>query len=307
MLPPSNQLHQPPHDHNAAWLGIEWVNEPASEPAIQALATDLLQYRISTVYVYTTYMRSDDTFGPSYAHAPAFVRQLKKAYPEVVIQAWIGLPLKLLIPGLWAGTVDLADPDVRTRIIDLAVQLVEEAGFDGVHLDPEPVTSGNGNLIRLLAETRQRLPDGAILSIAGRRIAPLPGRIPELVASPVAWSARYYREVASHVDEIAVMVYDSTLPWAWAYRAWTCAETIRLSRALADAGIRLYIGIPTSEEETYTHHPEAENISSGIDGVLCALKLCRSCAAMVTGLAVYPYWETDAQEWGTFEMMWLLE
>jgi len=68
-----------------------------------------------------------------------------------------------------------------------------------------------------------------------------------------------------------------------------------------------YIGVPTSEEETYLHHPRAEDITSGIGGVLCALKFCRSCTTTVTGLAVYPYWETDAQEWGVFRRMWLLE
>ena len=220
----SAQQDQPPRDLNAAWLGIEWVNEPVVETAVQALAADLQRNNIGTVYVYTTYMRGNSTFGQTYAHAPSFVRQLKKAYPEVTVQAWIGLPLKLPIPGLWAGAVDLADPDIRARIVELAVHLVEEVGFDGIHLDPEPVASGNRHLIRLLAEMRERLAEDAILSIAGRRIAPLPGRIPELVASPVAWSARYYREVASHVDEIAVMVYDSTLPWASAYRVWTCVR-----------------------------------------------------------------------------------
>ena len=104
--PFSIQEQQISHDRNAAWLGIEWVNEPVGESAVRALAADLEQYGIRTVYVYTTYMRGDKTFGATYAHAPSFVRHLKDAYPEVMVQAWIGLPLKLLVPGLWAKIHD---------------------------------------------------------------------------------------------------------------------------------------------------------------------------------------------------------
>lgn len=303
-------LSRPPEraasrEHNAVWLGIEWVNEPVDETAVQSLAIDLQRHGIRTVYVYTTYMRADNAFGATYAHAQSFVRYLKAAYPQVGVQAWIGLPLWFPIPSVWAGTVELADPDTRARIVALAAQMVGDAGFDGVHLDPEPVASGNRHLIDLLKELRERLGDGPVLSISGRHIAPVPGRIPEWVAFPVAWSPSYYRQVAFYVDEIAIMVYDSSLPWAWAYRAWTGVQTIRVSLALVGTGTRLYIGVPTSEERTYTHRPEAETISSGIGGVLDAFTVCPWCEAAVTGLAIYPHWETDVQEWVIFREMWL--
>jgi len=292
---------------NAVWLGIEWVNEPVAEAAVQSLAADLQRYGIRTVYVYATYMRAGSTFGATYAYAPFFVSHLKEAYPEVIVQAWMGLPLKFPIPALWPGTVDLADRRTRAQIVDLAAWMVEEAGFDGVHLDPEPVASGDRYLLRLLEELRARLPTGAILSISGRHIAPFTGWIGESLVAPWAWSPGYYRQVASHVDEIGVMVYDSSMPWAWAYRAWTCVQTMRVSGALAGTGVALFIGVPTSEERTYTHWPKAENMRSGIDGVLCALRLCRRCNVTVTGLAVYPHWETDAQEWESFRKVWLAE
>jgi hypothetical protein len=213
---------------NAAWLGIEWVNEPVDEMAIRSLASDLQRYGIRTVYVYTTYMRAGNAFGATYAHAPSFVQHLKESF-------------------------------------------------------------------------------GAILSISARHVAPAAGWIAESLAAPLAWSPGYYHQVAFYVDEIAVMVYDSSLPWAWAYRAWTCVQTIRVSGALARRGVDLYIGVPTSEERTPTHRPEAENIRSGIGGVPDAFVVCPWCETTVTGLAVYPYWETDVQEWRAYREMWLLE
>src|SRR5579862_7172269 len=44
---------------NAAWLGVEWVNEAHSTTEIASLAADLKREQIATIFVYTTYMHSD--------------------------------------------------------------------------------------------------------------------------------------------------------------------------------------------------------------------------------------------------------
>ena len=71
-----------PRGLHAAWLGIEWVNEPVVETAVQALAADLQRNNIGTVYVYTTYMRGNSTFGQTYAHAPSFRPAVEKGLPR---------------------------------------------------------------------------------------------------------------------------------------------------------------------------------------------------------------------------------
>jgi hypothetical protein len=78
---------------NAAWLGVEWINEPHEEDEIIALADDLERRQIRYVFVYASYPRADGEFGASYDHAAELTRVLKEIQPDLQILAWIGLPL----------------------------------------------------------------------------------------------------------------------------------------------------------------------------------------------------------------------
>ena len=75
----------PKRHHNAAWLGVEWVNEVHAATEIAALATGLRSRHIGTAYVYTTYLHDDGTFNRTYQHASDLLSGLKAAYPEIVI------------------------------------------------------------------------------------------------------------------------------------------------------------------------------------------------------------------------------
>ena len=121
----------------------------------------------------------------------------------------------------------------------------------------------------------------------------------------VAWSRSYYRDVASRVDQIAVMTYDSAFPSAALYRRWSHRQVVEISRALEGTGTALFFGIPTSEEKTWTHWPSAENMTSGLLGTMDGMNDGRACPSAVTGVAIYPYWETDEAEWAVYEKFWL--
>lgn len=190
------------HGDNAAWLGVEWGNETHSEDSIAALAANLKQRQISTIYVYSSYLKASGNFNPSYAHAGAFISTLKARNPDLNVQAWIGLPLTY---------VDLESRATRTQITEFSAALVQDFGFDGIHYDPEPIANGDESVLHLLQETRAALPISTRLSIATRRIGVIFPETELPIWRPFAWSASYYRQVAVHVDEIAVMSYDSTL------------------------------------------------------------------------------------------------
>lgn len=64
-------------------------------------------------------------------------------------------------------------------------------------------------------------------------------------------------------------------------------------------------GIPTSEEQNFTHRPAAENMASGLRGTLDGLNDLAAVPSAVTGVAIYPEWETDAAEWRLYEELWL--
>lgn len=281
---------------NAAWLGIEWVNEAHSAQEIAALGSDLDRRQIRYVFVYTSYLRSDGQFNPTYGYMTDFVSRLRAANPALYIQAWIGLPL---------GYVDLNDTTVRKEIVQFCVDLVRTTGVDGVHLDPEPIPTDEENVLALLEELRDALGAGPTLSIATRRIWPILSDVRWPLVGQVAWRASYYREVSRHVDQVVAMTYDTAMPLAPLYRHWMRFQVVEISRAVDGTGAQLFFGIPTSEEKTWTHWPWAENMRSGLEGVIDGLNDVATRPAAVTGVAIYPYWETDEAEWYIYEKLWL--
>src|SRR5687768_3651458 len=192
---------------NAAWLSIAWVNEAQSPTAIAALAQELRAHQIADAYVYVSYLRSSGQFGETFAHAAAFTRALNAEAPDIRLQAWLGVPMRWrsgLVAGE-SGHADLSDELTRTTIASFAARAVREGGFDGVHLDPEPIGDGDPNVLKLLEEVRAALDRDAVLSIATPRIRPALAELPLPELGPPMWSAGYYREVARRVDQVALM------------------------------------------------------------------------------------------------------
>src|SRR6185503_15615739 len=88
---------------------------------------------------------------------------------------------------------------------------------------------------------------------------------------PVFWSGDYFRLVARHVDQIAVMTYDSTMQTTFLYRQWMRFQAMNISRALENERVELFFGLATSEEYSATHYPPAENITNGLPGLIDGL------------------------------------
>jgi hypothetical protein len=291
---------------NAVWLGVEWVKDHHPSDEIATLANDLDRREIHHVFVFTSYLRSDGEFSPTYSHAAEFTRALKAVHRDLNVQAWIGLPLnhsRLL----WGegGRANLGDGTTRQKVAAFCADLISQGGFDGIHLDPEPVFTGDTDLLTLFDEVHGAIGTHSSLSIATPRVLPIFSDVGLPFAGRVAWRASYYRQVAKRVDQIAVMTYDSGLPLPGLYRQWVRFQVIEISRAVDGIDVDLLFGIPTSEEQTWTHWPYAENMTSGLQGVIYGLNDADARPSVVTGVAIYPYWETDTPEWATYESLWL--
>jgi hypothetical protein len=159
---------------------------------------------------------------------------------------------------------------------------------------------GDQNVIRLFDETRQAIDAKGtkpILSTVAHAIWLV---LPEAQLSarfgPLFWSGDYFRLVARHVDQIAVMTYDSGLQTSFLYRQWMRFQVMNISRALDNEKVELLFGIPTSEEYSSTHYPPAENINNGLSAVIDGLNDLDARPNVVTGIAIYPHWETDSAE-----------
>ena len=158
-------------------------------------------------------------------------------------------------------------------------------------------------MLALLDEVRAAIGPRAALSISTPRVWPVLAEAPWPRVGPV-WRADYYREVARRVDQTAIMTYDSYMPHPALYRAWQRWQVIEASRAVDGVGAQLLIGVPTSEEATRSHRPAAENITSGLLGLVDGLNDAAARPSAVAGAAIYPEWETDEAEWDLYEAIW---
>lgn len=281
---------------NAVWLRHDWVGEPKSVSEIQELVQNLNARGIKTVFVHTGPLPEDGNIDPStYWYAPDFLERAKKFDDTIEYQAWLGQIRSKL---------DLADSNVRRNVVQQAVIMARMAGFDGVHIDIEPVWDEDEDFIKLLNEIRDELPEDKKISVA----------LAEFIPKSLLWlmenvhefenynSEVNYKNVAQYADQIVVMAYDTGISSPWLYRWLVKEQTIWLTRLLK--GKKLFVGLPAYDEEKEGFDPSVENLKNGLRGVAAGLDNFRSNEDVFEGVAIYPYWEIDAEEWQDFETFW---
>lgn len=320
---------------NSLWAGTEWSYNKPDDAEVAVFAERLRRHKIGTVYVWVSYMREDfiwsgkradrnpltgevtNTINPD-TNAPyrnelaemepniiRFVEQYRVAYPEGELYGWISFP---------ADIVPLDNPTLHTRVAELAALLVTTYGFDGVHLDVEPVLSGDEGYIDMLREVRRTL--GTVEESLG-----LEAPIPLSVAVPpdwrpsdptipfgtgftgvFEWEHDYKQQVALLTDEMVVMAYHSGLTRTDNYSMWVAYQTRAYAEAVAELDIptRIMIGLPTYSAEPPAHDPLIENIPTAVAGVESGLLQLGEAANVVGGLTIYAEWTTDDEEWAAF-------
>ncbi|MCB9451924.1 MAG: hypothetical protein H6672_10825 [Anaerolineaceae bacterium] len=286
------------HALRAVWLGVTWVMDAHTESEIQALATDLQAHRIQYGFVYMSYLKPDDTFNPTFEHAATFVRHFHAAAPEITLLGWIGIPTQITTPNGHYMENRLESKETQVAIAVFSERIVEEWGFDGIHLDAEPVRTDDPAFINTLQAIREAIPAESILSIAvpALQVTQAITSIP-YPRSPYHWTPDYLNLVADYSDQIVVMAYDSGLFLPADYRAWMAYQVEAAASALDDNPAELLIGVPVSEEWTPSHQTHTEYLANALYGVQAALAENATVRRNVAGIAIYPYWETDEQEW----------
>lgn len=272
----------------STWLSVTWSQSPTEPERVRQLAGELEALRVDDVYVYVSYLKLDDTFNPTYDHAPEFVAALRREAPGARLLAWIGVPV--------AGAVGappnrLASTGIRRRIAEFSRFATDGLGFDGVHLNAELVADGDAGFLDTLSAVREALPEGAFLSATAH-----PLRLAEAVtvmpypAVAHHWSLPYLRRVAERVDQIVVMAYDSGLLFPRDYLNWMRYQVARGQEALRGVAAELAVGFSVSEEWTLSHQTQAETLSAALGGIAAGL------SERLDGIAIYPFWEADAGE-----------
>src|SRR5688572_20150738 len=163
----------------------------------------------------------------------------------------------------------------------------------GVHLNVEPLRSGDKDFLVLLEEIRGGLPPGKVLSLAAYPPPTQWHPFPD-----VHWEESYFREVARRCDHVAVMMYDAGQKFPKTYQRlmadWT-VEVLEWSEGKA-----VLLGVPTYDDAGVGYHdPKVENLENALLGIHRGL-LRKSMAGNYQGVAIYCDWETSDSEWAYF-------
>ncbi len=293
---------------NAVWLEHAWAGEYHTAAQYDALAAQLRHEQVAYVFAHVGPLDSDGTIPADLAEwAPDLAQALHARLPQVKVLAWIG-QLEAASGQPPNEVVNLANATTRLDIVATAMRFVNVEGFDGVHYDIEPITNNNSHFLDLLIETRGALPARAILSVSAQKWAPN-AHIADLLyrtGHAGQWTSYYTAAVAAHVDQMAVMTYDTGMPTAGAYQVYVQQETKHILAAISTAKHppQLLIGVPTYSGDTLFFHDSAENMTSGLAGVTAGLNSSPDTRPFI-GVAIYRLAVTSDADWQVYDHVWL--
>ena len=294
---PGTDFRDGRHDlrRNGIWLGHGWLGDDAwfirnertnqfekfrTESGIQHLAEKLRRHGITDVF---PHLCPADPLGPLPGVDARQVERFLDGMEGFRVIVWVG--------GVNGDSV-LAHSDRWRSNFCASVEKLLSAHprLAGIQLNVEPCPSGDAAFLRLLEDVRRILPAGKILSVAAY---PPPTRwhpFPE-----VHWEEVYFREVARRSDQLAVMMYDTSIRHPKLYiklmSDWT-EEVLAWSE-----GKPVLLGLPTYNDlGTDYHDPKVENLPTALLGIHAGL-LSKPVPAHYQGVALYCEWETDDAEW----------
>jgi hypothetical protein len=288
------------HDRNAVWLEHRWLERTHTTEEMTALFRKLRARGVAYVYPHLI------PFSPAGELPPrdrdqirAFLDAAHAAAPDLKILPWIG-GLRAGYRRQRAGTIELADLAQRQRIVAEVRGLIDE-GFDGIHLDVEPVDDGNVDFLAMLRAIRPAVGADHVFSLAATRPAPV--GLPR--APNFAWSPDYYARVAASVDQIVIMAYDTALPTPALYRRYVQWAAASVAGALSASGsqARVLMGIPTYESYGFMHRAGIETPENALLGVVAGLRGLGA-GGTFEGVALYAEWTTTDTDWAVYERIW---
>ncbi|HUO10867.1 MAG TPA: glycosyl hydrolase family 18 protein, partial [Phycisphaerae bacterium] len=216
---PGLDLRDGTHDvgHNGLWMQHGWFADDLwfkaggannrekrkaffRDPATLARTAELLrQFHIGDVFPHLCPCNSDGTL-PRVDHPQ--VERFLDAFSDFRVFPWVGG-----IRGDGGGTAFPEDPTWRRTFITSCNELLHRhPRFAGIHINIEPVPSGDRDFLTLLEELGAAIPADKLISVAAypppTRWHPFPN---------VHWEEAYSREVGQRANHIVVMMYDTSL------------------------------------------------------------------------------------------------
>ncbi|MFB8177993.1 hypothetical protein ACFC8N_18460 [Streptomyces sp. NPDC055966] len=288
---------------DALWLGHAWVDGRKNDADVRALARRLKDTGIRDLYVHSGPLEHDGTLPDSaYPKARLLVSAVHRELPGVRVQAWLGDQLATESP----DGLHLERAATRAAVL-VSARRVLAAGYDGVHVDLEPLHSGDRHYLSLLDGLRTLThARHALLSVAAHQIDPLPAFHSlwgTTTGHPKWWSQAYFGQVARRVDQIAVMSYDTMQPVQSLYGGYVAQQTSLALEVTPDT-TDLLMGLPFYHENRFGHRARAETVPAAVRGV--RLGLSRTDADRVRfGVALYVDFAATEADWRAYRENWV--
>jgi Glycosyl hydrolases family 18 len=279
---------------DALWMGHAWVNGQDGQTDLNALVARLKKTGIRDLFVHSGPLSGNGTLNPALRpKARWLVISLHKALPGVRVQAWLGD-----IAG--SGNLNLESTVTRDAITRSVRQVLAD-GFDGVHLDLEPINTGDPGYLALLSQVHAvTQAKHKLLSVAAEPVAGL--GLAQSWLPTHWWSTSYLHQVAIRVDEVAIMTYNSPLPTSGAYAGYVRWET-GLALAAVPPDVTLLIGAPAYDTGGPWPFSSAESIAGAIRGVQLAISPVPPKRPL--GIALYVDFTATAHDWTTYINNWV--
>lgn len=190
----------------------------------------------------------------------------------------------------------LESKDWRNNFVGSIKNLLKKHDrFSGIHLNIEPMPSGNEEFILLLKELKTNIPEGKILSVSA---FPPPSFLHQF--SDVHWELEYYKEISLNVHQMVIMMYDTSIRLKKVYQyvvnCWVRSILSNIDNS------KVLLGVPAySDFGVQYHYPEVENLENSIMGIHGALKTYSNLPGCYEGISIYSEWEMDESEWKYLE------
>ncbi|MFE6038338.1 hypothetical protein [Streptomyces sp. NPDC056452] len=287
---------------DAIWLGHAWVDGRKGDRDLAAFAAQIKGTGIKDLYVHAGPLEHDGTLpAKRYPKAQWLIDAVHRTLPGIRVQAWLGDVLATEGP----DGLRLERAASRAAVVSSARQILD-AGFEGVHFDLEPLHSGDGHYLSLLDDLGELTgARKAQLSVAAHQIDPVPAAhsiLGALIGRKKWWSQEFFGEVAGRVDQIAVMSYDSWMPFEGTYGGFVAQQTA-LALEVTPEDTDLLMGVPFFHENDLGHRDAAETVEAAVRGA--RLGLARTDRDRKRfGVALYVDFAAREGDWAAYREGW---
>jgi hypothetical protein len=277
--------------HDGLWLGPGWLSGSGSagSPGGRAgLAARIRASGVADVYVPAGQVSATGQLAPP-PGTEAFLGWFRRTFPHVQVCAW-------LTGTVGRGHLDLDDSATQQAVVASARSLLA-AGFTGISYDLAPVSSGDAGLLAVLDQTRALHP--AVLSVDTPKLEPLTGMaLPAalIMRHPVFWTSGYLKQVASRVNQVAVLGFDTGVPLSSWYSGYVKRETSVALQAVP-ARVGLVIAAPANGGSN-------ESVAATIHGARVALTAAGRARSASFGVGLYTEGTAAASDWSAYQADW---